>query len=221
MSQVILWTLWTNQNALSCSPGSTFLYPWKEVRENVKGDGKLLLKGPTIECGSFVGQFNISVVILAKYFASRISPSFPGKQQFIVIPGLCHDLLKIWNTTLSFSNLTLPSVYCPFYCLWDFYTAFFLDVSFFLVKYRQGGNYCTNYIMYTVCSDAKVAPLVILLIYFAVKLFALGLASIPYSYLDPVDGTFYFLCRPQPHCTWSPCWIGERCTEKEKASTKN
>lgn len=36
------------------------------------------------------------------------------------------------------------------------------------------------------------------------------------SYLDPTDDTSHLLCRQQPHCTWSPCWTGECCTESKK-----
>lgn len=59
-------------------------------------------------------------------------------------------------------------------------------------------------------------------LFFAMKLFLLELASIPYSYQGPADDMFYCLCRLQPHCTWSPCLIGECCTVKgKKTSTKH
>ena len=93
---------WNCHISLSCSPGHTFLYFSQVGGKN---------KGHTIECGSFVGQFDISLVILAKYFPSRISPSLPGEQQLIIVPGLCHDLLEIWNKAHFFITLTPPTVY--------------------------------------------------------------------------------------------------------------
>lgn len=143
-------------------------------RESVVLNEKMLFKGHTIEFGSFVGQLNISLVVLTKYFASRISPSFPGKQQFVIIPGLCHDLLEIWNThQFNFTSCIL---------------------------YKTSLNVLN-------CA---------LFLFFAVKIFLLELASIPYSYQGPADGMSYCLCRLQPHCTWSPCLIGECCTVKGK-----
>lgn len=35
------------------------------------------------------------------------------------------------------------------------------------------------------------------------------------SYLDPMDDMSHFLCRQERHCSWSPCWTGECCTERE------
>lgn len=72
-------------------------------------------RGHTIECCSFVGQLNVSFVILTKHFPGRISPSFPGKQKFVIVPGLCHDLLKIWNKTLSHTIIDL--FWCKFFWL--------------------------------------------------------------------------------------------------------
>lgn len=127
----------------------------------------------TVECSSFVGQLNISFVILAKHFPSRISPSFPGKQKFIIVPGLRHDLLEIWNTNHFF---------------------------------YYGSCAC--------CSKRKrVAPSSHIYTSDVVFFFARQ----TWFYLDPVDGRCHLLCRPELHCTWSPCWTGECCTERGKS----
>lgn len=70
------------------------------------GDSSSPARPRTVERGGLVGQVNVSLVVPAEDFAGRVSPSIPGKQEFVVIPGLCHDLLEVWKVTHPVSART-------------------------------------------------------------------------------------------------------------------
>lgn len=58
----------------------------------------LYFQALTIALCSKVGKLHISLVAATELSARGITPTLPGEQQLVIIPGLGHDLSQIWET---------------------------------------------------------------------------------------------------------------------------